>query len=104
MAVTGLRKAKEVRAQLADIMTQQKIPMNSSGGDHDVVRKAVCSAYFHNAAKVKVRREGGPWLCAAVAPFTLCSSKPLPATNSFATSTDSVLNCQYAIMAAAFVM
>ena len=51
----GLRKAKEVRAQLADIMTQQKIPMNSSGADHDIVRKAVCSAYFHNAAKVKVR-------------------------------------------------
>jgi pre-mRNA-splicing factor ATP-dependent RNA helicase DHX38/PRP16 len=51
----GLRKAKEVRAQLLDIMTQQKIPMRSSGGDHDIVRKAVCSAYFHNAAKVKVR-------------------------------------------------
>ncbi len=44
-----------MRAQLADIMTQQKIPMNSSGADHDIVRKAVCSAYFHNAAKVKVR-------------------------------------------------
>ncbi len=53
----GLRKAKEVRAQLADIMTQQKIPMNSSGADHDIVRKAVCSAYFHNAAKVKVRKK-----------------------------------------------
>ena len=44
-----------MRAQLLDIMTQQKIPMRSSGGDHDIVRKAVCSAYFHNAAKVKVR-------------------------------------------------
>jgi pre-mRNA-splicing factor ATP-dependent RNA helicase DHX38/PRP16 len=43
----GLRKAKEVRAQLLDIMTQQKIAINSCGSDWDVVRKAICSAYFH---------------------------------------------------------
>lgn len=50
----GLRKAKEVRAQLLDIMTQQKIPINSCGNEWDIARKAVCSAYFHNAAKIKV--------------------------------------------------
>lgn len=49
----GLRKAKEVRAQLLDIMQQQKVPINSCGSDWDVVRKAICSAYFHNAAKLK---------------------------------------------------
>ena len=51
---TGLRKAKEVRAQLLDIMQQQKVPINSCGSDWDTVLfKAICSAYFHNAAKLK---------------------------------------------------
>ena len=54
--LAGLRKAKEVRAQLLDIMTQQKIPINSCGNEWDTARKAVCSAYFHNAAKIKVGR------------------------------------------------
>jgi pre-mRNA-splicing factor ATP-dependent RNA helicase DHX38/PRP16 len=49
----GLRKAKEVRQQLLDIMTQHKIPMKSCGHDWDVIRKAICSAYFQNAAKFK---------------------------------------------------
>jgi len=51
--LTGLKKAKEVRTQLLDIMQQQKIPITSSGSDWDIVRKAICSAYFHNAAKLK---------------------------------------------------
>jgi len=42
-----------VRTQLLDIMQQQKIPITSSGSDWDIVRKAICSAYFHNAAKLK---------------------------------------------------
>ena len=50
-----LRKAKEVRQQLADIMEQQKIPLRSVGSDWDAVRKAICAAYFHNAAKLKAR-------------------------------------------------
>ncbi len=49
----GLRKAKEVRQQLADIMQQQKLPLVSCGHEWDVVRKAICSAYFQNAAKFK---------------------------------------------------
>lgn len=48
-----LRKAKEVRQQLADIMEQQKVPIKSAGTDWDIVRKAICSAYFHHAAKLK---------------------------------------------------
>lgn len=52
--VKGLRKAREVRAQLLDILKTQKIPLTSCGtGDWDVVRKAVCSAYFHNSARLK---------------------------------------------------
>ena len=48
-----LRKAKEVRQQLLDIMQQQKVNVQSAGTDWDLVRKAICSAYFHNAAKLK---------------------------------------------------
>jgi len=49
----GLKKAKEVRSQLLDIMEQQKVKIISCGNDWDVIRKAICSAYFHNAAKLK---------------------------------------------------
>ena len=49
-----------MRAQLLEIMTQQKIHINSCGNDWDVARKAVCSAYFHNAAKIKVRVRMAP--------------------------------------------
>lgn len=48
-----MRKAKEVRSQLLDIMQQQKLEVTSAGSDWDVVRKAICSAYFHNAAKMR---------------------------------------------------
>jgi pre-mRNA-splicing factor ATP-dependent RNA helicase DHX38/PRP16 len=34
-------------------MKQQKLPLASCGSDWDVVRKAICSAYFSNAAKFK---------------------------------------------------
>ncbi len=39
-------QAKEVRQQLADIMTQSGLAVTSAGSDWDIVRKAVCSAYF----------------------------------------------------------
>uniref|UniRef100_A0A1D1Y1U1 RNA helicase n=1 Tax=Anthurium amnicola TaxID=1678845 RepID=A0A1D1Y1U1_9ARAE len=51
--VKGLRKAREVRSQLMDILKSLKIPLTSCGMDWDVVRKAICSAYFHNAARLK---------------------------------------------------
>ncbi|KAI5058388.1 hypothetical protein GOP47_0026558 [Adiantum capillus-veneris] len=53
LQVKGLRKAREVRSQLLDILKAQKIPLSSCGSDWDVVRKAICSAYFHNAARLK---------------------------------------------------
>eukprot|EP00611_Tribonema_gayanum_P011777 TRINITY_DN2211_c2_g1_i5.p1 TRINITY_DN2211_c2_g1~~TRINITY_DN2211_c2_g1_i5.p1 ORF type:complete len:555 (-),score=234.15 TRINITY_DN2211_c2_g1_i5:58-1722(-) len=52
--VKGLRKAREVHAQLLDILKQQRIQHVSTGGaGWDSVRKAICSAYFYNAAKIK---------------------------------------------------
>ncbi|CAN0073395.1 unnamed protein product [Ectocarpus sp. 6 AP-2014] len=52
--VKGLRKAREVHAQLLDIMRQQRIGHESCGqANWDTVRKAICSAYFYNSAKIK---------------------------------------------------
>ncbi|KAI3939962.1 hypothetical protein MKW98_029738 [Papaver atlanticum] len=48
-----LRKAREVRSQLLDILKTLKIPLTTCGLDWDVVRKAICSSYFHNAAILK---------------------------------------------------
>lgn len=49
----AMRKVREVRQQLKDIMDQQKMPVVSSGQDWDIVRKCICSAYFHQAARLK---------------------------------------------------
>ncbi|XP_065869964.1 pre-mRNA-splicing factor ATP-dependent RNA helicase DEAH7-like [Euphorbia lathyris] len=51
--VKGLRKAREVRSQLLDILKTLKIPLTSCGHDWDIIRKAICSAYFHNSARLK---------------------------------------------------
>ncbi|KAJ8591344.1 P-loop containing nucleoside triphosphate hydrolase protein [Rhizopogon salebrosus TDB-379] len=48
-----LRKAREVRAQLEDIMKFQKMEIISAGTDFDVVRKAITAGYFHQCARVK---------------------------------------------------
>ncbi|KAG9144614.1 hypothetical protein Leryth_010816 [Lithospermum erythrorhizon] len=53
LQVKGLRKAREVRSQLLDILKTLKIPLTSCGPDWDIVRKAICSAYFHNSARLK---------------------------------------------------
>ena len=49
----SLRRAKEIREQLLDIMKMQKMAMISCGTDWDVIRKCICSGYYHQAAKVK---------------------------------------------------
>lgn len=49
----SLRRAKEIREQLGDIMKMQKMKMVSCGTDWDVIRKCICSGYYHQAAKVK---------------------------------------------------
>jgi pre-mRNA-splicing factor ATP-dependent RNA helicase DHX38/PRP16 len=48
-----LKKAEEVLGQLLDIMRQHRIPASSAGEDWDAVRRAVCSGYFYNAARLK---------------------------------------------------
>ena len=49
----AMRKAQEVRSQLMDIMKAESMEIVSCGTDWDVVRKCICSAYFHQAARVK---------------------------------------------------
>lgn len=46
-------KVREIRSQLLDIMKAQKLPHISCGSAHDVVRKCICAAYFHKAARLK---------------------------------------------------
>ncbi|KAG6850177.1 hypothetical protein H0H93_016857 [Arthromyces matolae] len=48
-----LRKGREVRAQLEDIMKFQKMDLISAGTDFDVIRKAIAAGYFHQAARAK---------------------------------------------------
>jgi pre-mRNA-splicing factor ATP-dependent RNA helicase DHX38/PRP16 len=49
----ALRRAKEIREQLADIMRVQRVPLTSCGSDWDPLRMCVCAGYYHQAAKVK---------------------------------------------------
>ncbi len=49
----SMRKAREVRSQLMDIMKNEKMEYTSCGMNWDIIRKCICSAYFHQAAKLK---------------------------------------------------
>lgn len=49
----ALRRAKEIRDQIHDIMEKQKMALISCGTDWDIIRKCICSGYYHQAAKVK---------------------------------------------------
>ncbi|XP_065347896.1 pre-mRNA-splicing factor ATP-dependent RNA helicase PRP16 [Cloeon dipterum] len=51
--IKAMRKVREVRQQLKDIMEQHKMKVVSCGTDWDVIRKCICSAYFHQAARLK---------------------------------------------------
>ncbi|CAG9331782.1 unnamed protein product [Blepharisma stoltei] len=51
--VKALRKVREVRAQLLDIMNSLRIEEMSCGNNWDMVRKVIASGYFHNSAKIK---------------------------------------------------
>lgn len=48
-----MKKAREVREQLQDIMMKEKLDIMASGTDWDIIRKCICSGYFHQAAKAK---------------------------------------------------
>lgn len=49
----AMKRVREVRSQLVDIMKQRQLEILSSGTDYEAVRKSICSAYFHHAAKMK---------------------------------------------------
>lgn len=49
----AMRKAREIRTQLVDIIKSQKITLTSCSTDWDIIRKCICAAYFHQAARLK---------------------------------------------------
>eukprot|EP00298_Acanthocystis_sp_HF-20_P016089 c21372_g1_i3.p1 GENE.c21372_g1_i3~~c21372_g1_i3.p1 ORF type:complete len:638 (-),score=290.30 c21372_g1_i3:67-1866(-) len=49
----AMKKVREIRAQLVDIVSSNDMKLNSCGQDWDIVRKAICSGYFHNSARLK---------------------------------------------------
>ena len=48
-----MKRVQEIRSQLSDILKTQKMRNLSCGSEWDVVRQAICSAYFSNAARLK---------------------------------------------------
>ncbi|CAB4063508.1 DHX38 [Lepeophtheirus salmonis] len=51
--IKAMRKVREVRAQLKEIMEQQKMKLISCSTDWDIIRKCICAAFFHQAARLK---------------------------------------------------
>lgn len=51
--VKAMKKVREIRQQLKEIMTSLELKLQSCGTDWDIVRKCICSAYFHHAARLK---------------------------------------------------
>jgi len=49
----AMRKVREVRSQLLDIMKKLNINQSTCGNQWDTVRKCICSGYFHHSAKLK---------------------------------------------------
>jgi pre-mRNA-splicing factor ATP-dependent RNA helicase DHX38/PRP16 len=49
----ALKKGREVRQQLMDILQTQKMNYSSCGSNWDVIRKCICASYFYQAAKLK---------------------------------------------------
>ena len=49
----ALKKVREVRQQLREIMEQQNLDIVSAGNDEDLIRKCICSAYFQQACRLK---------------------------------------------------
>eukprot|EP00054_Salpingoeca_dolichothecata_P014406 m.81349 g.81349 ORF g.81349 m.81349 type:complete len:876 (+) comp20973_c1_seq2:1441-4068(+) len=51
--IKSMRKVREIRGQLLDIMKQQRLSHISCGSSWDIVRKCICAAFFHQAARLK---------------------------------------------------
>ncbi|KAI9665533.1 MAG: DEAH-box ATP-dependent RNA helicase prp22 [Alyxoria varia] len=54
----SLRRAKDIRDQLLQILTRHRLPLTSSGRDSTKVRKAIVSGFFRNAAR-RDQQQGG---------------------------------------------
>ena len=48
-----IQRARDIRAQLMDNMKSLRMSLSNAGSDWDVVRRAICAAYFQNAARLK---------------------------------------------------
>ncbi|RNA01392.1 pre-mRNA-splicing factor ATP-dependent RNA helicase PRP16 [Brachionus plicatilis] len=51
--VKAMKKVREIRQQLKEIMASLELKLISCGNDWDIVRKCICSAFFHHAARLK---------------------------------------------------
>jgi pre-mRNA-splicing factor ATP-dependent RNA helicase DHX38/PRP16 len=51
--IQAVRKAREVRSQMLDIMKVLKMEYKSCGTNWDVVRRCIASSFFHQAARLK---------------------------------------------------
>ena len=51
--IKAMRKVREVRQQLKDIMDRLKMPVLSAANNSALLRKCICSAFFHQAARWK---------------------------------------------------
>lgn len=49
----SMKKAKEVRDQLIDLLETSKLSLKSIGQDWDIIRKCICKTYFYQTAKLK---------------------------------------------------
>lgn len=49
----AMKKVREIRQQLREILDSLKLPLISSGNEWDCVRKCIASSYFHQAARLK---------------------------------------------------
>ncbi len=49
----AMRKAREVRTQLMDIMKKTKMAYTSCGSNWDILRRCIASAFFQHAARLK---------------------------------------------------
>eukprot|EP00834_Sanchytrium_tribonematis_P001580 NODE_40_length_35084_cov_0.543519.p4 type:complete len:903 gc:universal NODE_40_length_35084_cov_0.543519:20800-18092(-) len=52
-----IRKAKEINFQLVELIKKANITITSCGSNLDLVRKSICSAYFHHTARMKSLNE-----------------------------------------------
>lgn len=49
----ALRRAREIREQLQGIVEGHNLPIQACGSDWDILRRAICAGYYHQAGRVK---------------------------------------------------